>query len=742
MVESSFGEWLERQRKAAGWTQEQLAGQIGYSTIALRKIEAEERRPSEQIAARLADIFNIPPSERAAFLRFARSGWGATPAQGIADAPWLFSPAPARTNLPAAVTSLVGRETEIASIGEYLQSPDIRLVTLVGPPGIGKTRLSLESARAALSQFPDGVYFVALAPLDNASLIAPAIVQALGYVEAKQASASQQLMDGICDKHILLVLDNCEHLIEEVAPLASGLLSACSRLKIIATSREAMRLPGEWLYPVPPLEVPKEHAPADLEAAAQYPALALFVERARAARPDFKLTPENLPAVTAICVQLDGLPLAIELLATRIRWMSPQELLEKMSGSFTLSADGMRATSARQKSLGNAIGWSYHSLPPEEQKLFAGLSVFSNGFTREAADAVFSGSFPDKAVSDLVHSLTDKSLLQRTFDARSDTRFSMLVPIQQFALERLRLSGEQAQARDLHLAYFLELAEKGDGEIRGPAQVEWADRLESEKDNFRLALEWSVSTQKTEPALRLLAALGWPWEIGGHYAEARLWLEKIRLLPDVNDYPNIYARALNHIGRYAWVQDNFSEARTLLEESRAISLGLGKAGEKSLAEALIWLGLFMIASDNEASRAMLEQSLAINQKHHDERGIALSMFHSGILESSLDHKEAALSLLEESLAMFRRFGDLFFISRVSIFLGYLFQDLGQYDRARQFFEEHLRIDTQLHHWDGIAEGWLNLGNLDRLQGKLEDAEACYEQSRTICRQYGLKKSVP
>ncbi len=482
-----------------------------------------------------------------------------------------------------------------------MQRPDIRLVTLTGPPGIGKTRLSLELARAALSQFPDGVYFVALAPLDNASLIAPAIVQALGYVEAKQASARQQLMDGICDKRILLVLDNCEHLIEEVAPLAAGLLSACPHLKIIATSREAMRVPGEWLYPVPPLDVPKERAPADLEAAAQYPALELFVERARAARPDFKLTPENLQAVSSICVQLDGLPLAIELLATRIRWMSPQTLLERMSAAFTLSADGMRATSARQKSLGNAIGWSYHSLPPEEQKLFAGLAVFSNGFTLEAAEAVFSGSFPDKAVSDLVHSLTDKSLLQRLFDARGETRFIMLVPIQQFALERLRQSGEQAQARDLHLAYFLELAEKGDGEMRGPAQVEWADRLESEHDNFRLALEWSVSTQKTEPALRLLAALGWSWEIGGHYAEARLWFEKIRLLPDVKDHPTIYARALNHIGRYAWVQDNFSEARNLLEASRAISLGLDKAGEKSLAEALIWLGLLLIDSDKEAS---------------------------------------------------------------------------------------------------------------------------------------------
>ncbi len=325
---------------------------------------------------------------------------------------------------------------------------------------------------------------------------------------------------------------------------------------------------------------------------------------------------------------------------------------------------------------------------------------------------------------------------------RGDTRFSMLVPIQQFALERLRQSGDEAQARDLHLAYFLELAEKGDGEMRGPAQVEWADRLESEHDNFRLALEWSVSTLKTEPALRLLAALGWPWEIGGHYTEARLWLEKIRLLPDVNDYPTIYARALNHIGRYAWVQDNFSEARPLLEESRAISLGLGKAGEKSLAEALIWLGLLLIDSDKEASRDTLEQSLALNKKHKDEQGIALSIFHLGALESSLDHKEAALSLLEESLAMFRRFGDLFFISRVSTFLGYLFLDLGEYDRARQFFEEHLRIDTQLHHWDGIADGWLNLGNLYRRQGSLENAEACFEQSRTICRQHGLKKSVP
>jgi predicted ATPase len=615
-------------------------------------------------------------------------------------------------------------------------------VTLTGSPGIGKTRLAIETARRVLPHFPHGVFFVSLAPLTDPSLIVPAALQILGYVEDRHRPAAQHLKESIAEKQILLVLDNCEHLIEHVAPFAFDLLSACPRLKILTTSREALRIPGEWLYPVPPLALPPERSFADLEAAAASPALTLFLERARAARPDFRLTAENIRAVAAICEQLDGLPLAIELLAARIRWMSPQALLERMSADFVLSADGMRAVPARQKTLHNAIASSYHLLSPEEQTLLTALSVFLGGFTAPMAEAVFFELFPQNSIPALIDSLADKSLLQRSFNARGETRFHILVTIRQFAQEILRHSGKETHLRDLHLAYFVEFAERGEREIRGPNQAEWAERIQGEQNNLRAALGWAVSSHKTEQALRLLAALGWPWEIRAHYSEAMLWLERIRALPDVMDYPLPFARLLNHIGRYCWTQDNFQKARALLEESRDICLRLGEAGKPVLAETLNWLGLLEIGQNKEAARPLLEQSLELNRQCGNEWGATLSTFHLGILESNSGRPDLARSLLEQSLAAFERFGDLFFISRVSIFLGYLFLDQENFETARQYFEQHRLLDAQLQFWDGIAEAWRDLGNLSRALGDLEQAEHYYEQGRAVCREHGLTKTIP
>jgi len=324
LVEVSFGEWLKRQRNGRGLTQEQLAQQIGCAAITLRKIESEERRPSAQIIERLSEILHISPDEQTAFLRFARGDWKSAPAVESADSPWHPSDLSPLSNLPASATSLIGREQDVAIVCEYLSRDDVRLVTLIGPPGIGKTRLSIEGARQSLHNFPDGVVFVALAPLDDSTLIAFTLAQTLGYVGVKNLSTSEQLRDGIGDKQMLLVLDNCEHLVEGIAALASDLLSVCPHLKILTTSRESLRAPGEWQYSVPTLNVPKENSVMDLETASQFPALILFAERARAVRSDFTLNADNLQPVASICAQLDGLPLAIELIAARIRLMSPR----------------------------------------------------------------------------------------------------------------------------------------------------------------------------------------------------------------------------------------------------------------------------------------------------------------------------------------------------------------------------------------------------------------------------------
>lgn len=740
MNEDTFPEWLKRQRKAKGYTQEQLAQLMSCSTIALRKMEAGERRPSEQVVARFAEIFGISPNEREAFLRFARRSVGATPTIAP-SAPWLPSTSP-RSNLPIPLTSTIGREKELCALNQYLQNPEMRLITLVGPPGIGKTRLSIEASRSAMPEFRDGIFFVDFASINDPASITSTVLQALRFTELSKQPLEQHLSNSIGDKQLLLVWDNCEHLIEGIAYLATSLLSKCSYLRILASSREALRTPGEWEFPVPPLEIPKTDAPLEFtDISPDISSLKLFAERARAVRPDFHLNSENIDAVARICIQLDGIPLAIELLAACIRFMPPQTLLKRMTSEFVLSADVKRARYAHQKTLSEAIMWSYQSLSSIEQSLLNHLAIFFGGFTLEAAEAIFTHD-STQAVAELIQALVDKSLLQITYAPHREPRYTMLKVIQQFALHQLQITGFETEVSDRHLVYFLQFVEQGAQQIRGAQQVEWSERIENEYNNLNAALEWAVSNLKTESALRILGALGWPWEIRGHYCEARAWLEKIRALPDAETYPLLMARALNHIGRHQWTQDTLDEACSLLEESCILSKRMGDEGKSTLAEALNWLGLMEIGQNNDVARTYLEQSLALNRECHQERGITLNMFHLGILESNSGNIECAQMLLHQSLEAFENLGDLFFVSRVCIFLGYLFLRKEEYDQARLFFERHLQIDTQLHFWDGIAEGWRDLGNLFHQQGDSKNAEECYERGRAVCRERGLIKKIP
>lgn len=742
MEQQSFGYWLRLKRKALDLTREDLAKQLGYSAATIRKIEDEERHPSAQVVERLAEVFNISPDEHAEFLSFARGDRRTAPAEIKEDTPWHNLAKSTGSNLPATVTSLIGREQEIALVREYLSNNDIRLVTLIGPPGIGKTRLSLEAARVSLDDFPDGVFFVPLAPLDDSSLIAPTIIQTLGYVETSNISVNKQLTDGIADKKTLLVLDNCEHLIEHVAQLASELLSTCSRLKIIATSREGLRILGEWQYSVPALHIPDENLPIGMETVSEFPALTLFVERARAVRSDFALNSDNLQQVVSICAQLDGLPLAIELIAARIRLMSPQSLLARLNNQLTLYADGRRAVPTRQKTLYDAIAWSYDLLSPEEQELFARLSVFSGGFTLEAAESIFSRTITRKSISDLIASLMDKSLLQRAIDyeAHAESRFNMLVTIQQFALDRLRRMEEEAEVRNWHLAYFLDLAEQADKEIHGPHQVELINRLEIEHDNFRVALERCVSNQETEAGLRLLGAVSWSWMVRNRFSEMQGWFDQIRVLPEIMAYPALYARLLNHVGFHSWLSGDYRQARSVLEEGQAIWLKLGVDGERGLAESLYHLGMVALYwdGDENTSRSLLEKSLDLYRKYDDTRGLATNTFRLGMIELAQNHDALALSLLEKSLTLFEQLGDLWGIARVSLLLGDPFAKQGDYEKARQYTGRQLMLDESLGFKQGIALALLNMGNLYRVQGNYEQAEHYYEKSLSICSQYGLK----
>ena len=466
----SFSQWLKRQRTSKGLTQEQLAHQIGCAAITLRKIEADQRRPSVQVAERLAEILHVPAGERTAFLRYARGELRYALGDLPDESPWQ-SGAARRTNLPADVTAIIGREAQVEAIRGQLLRDDVRLVTLIGPPGIGKTRLSTEVARGTLGVFIDGVFFIGLAPLDDASKLANTVLHCLDFAEDRRLSVQEQLKTGIAARRMLLVLDNCEHLVQDAAHLSLELLRACPNLKILATSRGALRIPGEWLHTVPPLSLPEDGVLISADSVQHYSALMLFAERARAVQSDFGITDENVGAVASICARLDGLPLAIELTAAQTRVLSTAALLERLGGVGFPSASAARLAIPSQLSLDQAIGRSFDLLTAPERKLFAYFSVFSGGFSLEAAEAAFTRDFRNGSVLQILTSLLDRSLLQRSRDVLGEARFSMLVTIQHFARERLRESGDEVRIRDSHLGVFLALAERLDREIHGFAGI-------------------------------------------------------------------------------------------------------------------------------------------------------------------------------------------------------------------------------------------------------------------------------
>ncbi len=735
MKQHSFGYWLRLQRKALDLTREELAERVGYSAATIRKIEAEERHPSAQIVERLAEIFNISPNERTAFLKFARGDWASAPHETVGEMPWRASTISTRSNLSATVTSLVGREQEIVDVREYLLKEDIRLVTLIGPPGIGKTRLSIESARASLSDFTDGVFFVALAllPLGDPNLIASAVVQALGFIETGNLPADKQLMEGIGDKHMLIVLDNCEHIIEHVASLATSLLSACSRLKFLATSRESLRIPGEWLYPVPAFDIPEESSSIDMESVSKFPALTLFTERARAVRPDFVVNADNIQTVAMICARLDGLPLVIELIAARMRLMSPQALLERLSSQFVLTADGMRAASERQKTLNDAIGWSYSLLSAEEQRLFASLSVFSGGFTLEAAEAMFSRTFIEKRVSNLIALLLDKSLLQPVSSGRGEPHYTMLMTIQEFARDRLRETGEQEEIRNRHLAYFLALAEKADLELRGPNQLAWLNRLNTVRDNLRTALEWSLESQP-EFGLQMAAALIEFWDTHAHITEASKWLEA--MLKATNHLSATPSRVTAIYGAM-WLairQTEIARGQSLLEEGLALAQALGY--KRGIAQGLAHGGRIkeLFENDLEHAEPLYNDSLEIWRELGDKLGIGQALGPLASCALNRHDYARAEGLFNESLALFREVGNereiagaLWNLSEVAIFRG-------AYASAQALAEESLALYSELEDKHGIATALRALSVAVHNQGNVAQARTASEQSVEIFRE--------
>jgi non-specific serine/threonine protein kinase len=697
----SFGYWLRLKRKALDLTREALADRVGCSVSTIRKVEDEERRPSAQIAELLAEIFKIPTPERTAFLRFARGDWRSAPSLGDEEAPWRVStpqnPQHPHSNLPATLTSLIGRDQDIAAVQDYLTHPNIRLVTLIGAPGIGKTRLSIASARGSLADFPDDVFFVALAPLDQPSLIPSAILQALGYIEKNNLSPEERLIEGIGNKRMLLVLDNCEHLIEDVTRLASSLLSACSRLKILTTSREALGIPGEWLYSVPALDMPKQYSIVDVETISEFPALVLFAERARAARSDFALNAENIRAVASICSQLAGLPLAIELIAARVKTFSLEQIAARLDDRFALLTSGSRIGPSRQQTLRATLDWSYELLTETERELFRQLSIFVGGFTLEALESVALLD-SNQSILDALSRLVDKSLL--LVEQQDQARYRFLEPIRQYARDKLNETRDSNLIQDRHLNYYLRVAEEAEPHLYRAGQQDWKNRLELDHDNLRVALAWSLESNQIEAGLKLAGALAWFWHSKGHLSEGNLWLEKI------------------------------------------LASGSGTQG-KERAKALRASSILSTdTGDYIRARALAESSIKLYREIGDNRGAGLVLVDLGGSLHRDGREEEAIESLEESVRLLRATGERWEIAYALVWLGDTLFRMGDIERAATNWEESLRLTQELGDHFVMAWSLGGLADVTRVRGDYQRATGMFKESLSLYQRAGDKHGPP
>jgi predicted ATPase/class 3 adenylate cyclase/DNA-binding CsgD family transcriptional regulator len=660
----------------------------------------------------------------------------------IADLPSDFLPLKtldsSPNNLPVQPTPLVGRVREVEAVCTLMRRDEVRLVTLTGPGGIGKTRLGLQVAAELSESFADGVFFVDLAPLRDPSLVLSTIAQTIGIQDAAGQLLLERLAEVLQQKQLLLLLDNFEQVLGAARQVAD-LLSACPSLKVLVTSRERLHVRAEHEYAVPPLALPHpDHLP-ELAALAQSEAVALFLERARATRPDFQLAPANARAITEICTRLDGLPLAIELAAARIKLLSPQALLARLGQRLTVLTSGARDAPVRHQTLRDTIAWSYDLLNAQEQRLFRRLAVFVGGCTLEAVESV-STAFDDAEadVLERMASLLDKSLLQRSEQDGNELRFAMLETLREYGLEMLASAGEAQATHKAHAAYYLTLAEQAEPKFTGPQQLTWFERLEREHDNLRAALSWllkqSSERQSNELALRLAGALWNFWFIRGHVSEGRRWLEWVL---NANKYERsaMRAKALIGAGNLATLHDDFDQTEVLGTEGLALYRELGD--RRGCAAALSCLGYAAMMECKYAhARALVEESLTITQEADDpgDRIPALQVLAS--VHFYQGEYARARVLLEEDLALAREKGDVHGLAATLMLLGMVLLAQGDFLQAQARLEEGGAISRKVGYKRNLGLAIYFQGMVPLLQGDVTRARSLLEESLVLFQEVG------
>jgi predicted ATPase/DNA-binding SARP family transcriptional activator len=662
----------------------------------------------------------------------------------LPPAPSVVPPTPAplskRHNLPIALTSFIGRTREIAEVTRLLSTT--RLLTLTGPGGCGKTRLALAVARDLVAAYSDGVWLVELAALADAALVPQAVAAVLGVREEPQRSLTVTLADALQSRSLLLVLDNCEHLLDSCAHLAEMLLCAGSHLRILATSREALGLAGETTWPVPSLALPGPQALPALTELSQVEAVRLFVERATAALPTFALTQTNAATVAQVCQRLDGIPLAIELAAARVKIISVEQLAARLDDCFSLLTGGSRTALPRQQTLRAAIGWSYDLLSEPERALFRRLGVFAGGWALEAAEAVCADAdgAADTVLELLAH-LVDKSLVVVERQDGGPVRYRLLETVRQYSREKLREAGEAESIERQHAYFFLALAEAAEQELRGAQQAVWLNRLEQEYDNVRTALAWSqAALDRAEIGLLIAGALWWFWLLRGNLSEARASLGGLLARTAMHAPTVARAKALYVAGLLAGTQSDFAPARMLLEES----LALGQALEDKHAIAYARNGLGFVAwlqGNYLAARVLLEDSLALLQGLGHTWDIAFALSRLGDIDLYLGDYARAVAALEASLALVRQVGDNVLLGYTLLSLGYAARLQDDNARAAACYEESLARFRALSTTWGIAAVLHFLGYVLRTQGDNVQAAVCFSESLTRYWKMGHKEGT-
>lgn len=600
-----------------------------------------------------------------------------------------------RHNLPKPLTSFVGRHRELAECRRLLG--DTRLLTLTGVGGCGKSRLMLRLADALVAEHPDGIWFLDLAPLSDPMRVPEALVAALGVQEEAGRTLTDTLADHLRDKRTLILLDNCEQMLAAAAEVAATLLQSCAQVRMVATSREAMAVPGEVTYQVPSLPLPDPGGAGGMDMIGSSDSVRLFVERAGLVRPGFQLDAQNAPVVAEICRRLDGIPLAIELAAARVKVLATDEIRARLDDMFRLLAGGSRATLPRHQTLRATIQWSYDLLSPPEQELLRNLSVFAGGWTLDAATAVSGGEQDEFEVLDALARLVDKSLVVVVVEGGSTrkSRYRFLETVRQYALEKLNETGQGQAVRDRHLDYFLGLATEARDRLTGPEQPRWLSRLEAEHENLLAAISWCLhAEQGIEPGLRMGEALWRFWNVRGHLTLGREMLDKV-LSRDGADRPT-QARfsCLRGAAGLALDQGDLGSARSLSEQALALARELGEA--RTIAQALNGLGMAASnAGDAAAARAFYEQSLAAAREAGDDRSVGVALNNLGDAAMQMRDYASARPLLEESLAIFRRQGGISSQRVALINLAVISTRTGDTVNARKQFLESLQLVREL-----------------------------------------------